>query len=78
MYDLCGEGLAHKLTQQKSLEEILKQELAWTLEQVGNRQLEWWSVWCMVLFQLGEEEEVEEEQPVESFTNQAFKADDET
>ena len=39
MYDLCSGSLEQsrgKLTQHKSLEEILKQELAWTLEQVGN------------------------------------------
>ena len=39
MYDLCSGSIEQsrgKLPQHKSLEEILKQELAWTLEQVGN------------------------------------------
>ena len=39
MYDLCSGSLEQskgKLPQHKSLEEILKQELAWTLEQVGS------------------------------------------
>jgi len=62
MYDLCGDGLTNKLTQQSSLEEILRQELAWTLEQIGEEE---------------EENEQGQEQPAESFTNQAFKADDE-
>lgn len=36
MFDLCSNSLQQgQLPQQKSLEEILKQELTWTLEQVG-------------------------------------------
>ena len=38
LYDLCGDSIQQgkgHLPQQKSLEEILKQELKWTLEQVG-------------------------------------------
>ena len=83
MYDLCtegtdAEGLPRRLEPQKSLEEILRQELAWTLEQVGwGNRLGWVRVRDFVL-QIGEEEgEVEEEHPVETFTNQAFKNDDE-
>ena len=37
MYDLCSGSIEQskgKLPQNKNLEEILKQELAWTLEQV--------------------------------------------
>ena len=53
MYDLCSASLQQgqgRLPQQKSLEEILKQELTWTLEQVGhsntygvnsNKYLDW-------------------------------------
>ena len=53
MYDLCSASLQQgqgQLPQQKSLEEILKQELTWTLEQVGhsntygvnsNKYLDW-------------------------------------
>ena len=37
MFDLCSTSLQQgKLPQQKSLEEILKQELTWTMEQVGQ------------------------------------------
>ena len=37
MFDLCSTSLQQgQLPQQKSLEEILKQELTWTLEQVGQ------------------------------------------
>ena len=40
MYDLCSSSLQQgKLPQQKSLEEILKQELTWTLEQVGRAKI---------------------------------------
>merc|ERR1712106_705427 len=36
LYDLCTESQPHRLEQQKSLEEILRQGLAWTLEQIGE------------------------------------------
>ena len=82
MYDLCtegtdAEGLPRRLEPQKSLEEILRQELAWTLEQVGQgNRLGWVGLMYFVL-QIGEEEgEFEEEHSVETFTNHAFKNDD--
>jgi len=39
LYDLCSSSIQQgrgKLPQQKSLEDILKQELAWTLEEIGE------------------------------------------
>ena len=63
MYDLCSHSLQQgHLPQQKSLEEILKQELTWTLEQVGQK----------------EEEEEDKIHEIVAYTNDAFSVEDET
>ena len=81
MYDLCSNSLEQgQLPQQKSLEEILKQELTWTLEQVGHSNITTEEI--LINIQIGEEEEEEEDvnkiHEIVAYTNDAFSAEDES
>lgn len=64
MYNLCSGSIEEgngKLPKQKNLEEILKQELAWTLEQIGEEN----------------EVGGTSSQEMASFSNEAFQRDEE-
>ena len=76
MYDLCGESLAGRGGKQRSLETILRAELALTLEQV---RLQHSLLPDPGPLQIGEEEcELSvRRQPLETFTNEAFSCADE-
>ena len=81
MFDLCSNSLQQgQLPQQKSLEEILKQELTWTLEQVGHSQ-RIQGKYLIQNIQIGEEEEEEDVNKIHeivAYTNDAFSVEDET